>query len=348
MNASIQDVIPDAGINFTLDQNVIGCKIPCFAVSFLAENYLEELGLIRNTDFPEGSSVIEAVACSASAWTRTAKVTVQLRDGTIKNYFLKCAIERGAIMMEGEYTSLNTIHSLMPGFTPQPHGWGKFESSNVYFLLMDFIELKSTPPNPVEFCARVVEMHQKSVSPTGQFGFHVPTWHGKNLQMNTWTSSWAECFVEIISWFFHEDIRVNGHWPEYEAAIEKLTTRVIPILLGVLQADGRSIKPCLVHGDLWDENTGVNVGTGEPVVFDASVLYAHNEYELGMWRREIIRFNQPYIRQYLLRFPPSEPTSQWEDRNRLYSIKFNLGHSISFPGSRLLREQSVVFFSLKC
>lgn len=305
------------------------------------------LGLIQDADLPEGSSIIEALAWGASAWTRTAKVTVQLADGTLKKYFLKCAtLERGEIMMKGEYHCMNTIYNLMPEFAPEPYGWGKFDSANVYFLLMEFLELKASLPNPAKFCARIAEMHQKSVSPTGKFGFHVPTCHGKNLQTNAWTPSWVACFTELFSWFFTEDIRVNGHWPEYEAAFEKLTTRVIPTLLGALQAEGRSIKPCLVHGNLWDENTGVNVETGDPVIFDASSFYAHNEYELGMWRREIIRFNQPYIRQYLLRFPPSEPTSQWDDRNRLYSIKFNLGHSISFPGSRLLREQSVIFISL--
>ncbi|RYP41455.1 hypothetical protein DL768_010494 [Monosporascus sp. mg162] len=84
---------------------------------------------------------------------------------------------------------------------------------------------------------------------------------------------------------------------------------VIPNMLGALQADGRSIKPCLVHGDHWDETTGVNAEAGEPVVFDASVFYVHNKYELGMWQREVICFNQPYIREYLLWFPPSKPAS---------------------------------------
>ena len=207
---------------------------------------------------------------------------------------------------------------------------------------MDFIELKPTLPEPVELCARIVEIHQKSVSPTGKFGFHVPKCHGKNLQMNTWTSSWAECFTEILTWFFNEDVRQNGNWPEYEAAFTKVTSRVIPALLGALQSDGRSIKPCLVHGDLWDKNTGVSVETGEPVVFDASALYAHNEYEIGMWRRDILSFDQSYISQYQSQFPPSEPVDQWDDRNRLYSIKFNLGHSISFPGLWPLRDRSVI------
>jgi hypothetical protein len=26
------------------------------------------------------------------------------------------------------------------------------------------------------------------------------------------------------------------------------------------------------------------------MVFDAAVIYAHNEYELGIWRRKIIKF----------------------------------------------------------
>ncbi|KAG7147265.1 Protein-ribulosamine 3-kinase like protein [Verticillium longisporum] len=94
-----------------------------------------------------------------------------------------------------------------------------------------------------------------------------------------------------------------------------------PALLDPLQSHGRILKPCLVHGDLWEENAGVNIDTQQPVVFDLSCMYAHNEYDLGMWRREVIRFGQPYFRQYLMRMPPSEPASQWDDRNRLYSIK---------------------------
>ncbi|RYP27614.1 hypothetical protein DL767_007619 [Monosporascus sp. MG133] len=134
------------------------------------------------------------------------------------------------------------------------------------------------------------------------------------------------------------DVWVNGPWPEYEAAFEIFTDDVIPNMFGALQADGRSIKPCRVHGGHWDENIGVNAEPGEPVVFDVWVFYAHNEYKLGMWRREAILFNQSYIRQYLLGLPPSESASQWEDRNRLYSIMFNLGQSISFPGPHRLKK----------
>ena len=77
----------------------------------------------------------------------------------------------------------------------------------------------------------------------------------------------------------------------------------------------------------------------EPVVFDSSALYAHNEYELGMWRRKIIKFGEPYFSQYLRHFRPSEPVEQWDDRIRLYSIKFNLAHMIGWPGAPVVEER---------
>ena len=101
---------------------------------------------------------------------------------------------------------------------------------------------------------------------------------------------------------------------------------MIPKVLGPLQSDGRSIKPSLIHGDLWEENTGLKLETGMPVVFDACVMYAHNEMELGMWRHGHYRFGKPYLRQYLSLMPPSEPVDQFDDRNRLYSMKYTLSH----------------------
>jgi protein-ribulosamine 3-kinase len=63
-----------------------------------------------------------------------------------------------------------------------------------------------------------------------------------------------------------------------------------------------------------------------------------------MWRREIIKFGQPYFSQYLRHFRPSEPVEQWDDRIRLYSIKFNLAHMIGWPGAPVVRGQYVLYF----
>lgn len=113
----------------------------------------------------------------------------------------------------------------------------------------------------------------------------------------------------------------------------QLVSEVVPQLLEPLQSDGRVLKPCLVHGDLWEANTGLNSKTGLPVVFDASVMYAHHEFELGMWRADNVRFDEPYYSQYLEHISRSEPVEQFDDRNRLYSIKFKIAHCLGHPNS---------------
>lgn len=77
------------------------------------------------------------------------------------------------------------------------------------------------------------------------------------------------------------DNETNGTWAEYDAACKQLIDVVIPRLLGALQSDGRSITTTLIHGDLWERNIGIDIETGNIVVFDPGCTYAHNEMEFG-------------------------------------------------------------------
>lgn len=299
---------------------------------------------------------MEATTHGTSAWTRTARVSTEMEDRTIKDYFLKvllfkcplvivaadgsdvqCATEDiGRKMIEGEFHSLSEIHTLMPTFAPKPYAWGKFKKSppDTYFILINFIDLETAAVDAMEFCSRLAQLHKNSTSPTGKFGFHITTCHGPNWQNTEWESSWCVYFTRLLRQFFKREIQQNGPWPEYEAAFEEFAKTVIPQLLEPLQSGGRFLKPCLVHGDLWEENTGTDLATGRSVIFDPSVMYAHNEYEFGMWRREIVRFSKVHLRRYFAHIPPSEPVHQWDDRNRLYSMKFNLAHSIALPATK--------------
>ena len=121
----------------------------------------------------------------------------------------------------------------------------------------------------------------------------------------------------------------------------KLIQHVLPCLLNPLQTNGQSIKPCLVHGNLNVENVPTNLATGSPILFDGAALYAHHEYELGMWRRATVNFDDKYFRQYFKHYPPSQPIEHWEDRVCLYSLKFNLAYMVSCPGSEAVRNQYV-------
>jgi protein-ribulosamine 3-kinase len=88
----------------------------------------------------------------------------------------------------------------------------------------------------------------------------------------------------------------------------------------------------------WDLLTVTTLGkTGDTLLFDAGSYFAHNEMELGHWRCEFSsHFRSPvYTRQYLESFPAAEPLEEFDDRNRLYSIKGAINYSAGHPRSHL-------------
>ena len=130
------------------------------------------------------------------------------------------------------------------------------------------------------------------------------------------------------------DIATNGPWEELEEVVDRTVREVVPILLGILESEGRSVKPCLIHGDLWEGNISTETGTGNIFFFDACSYYAHNEMELGIWRTDHHRMkSEAYTQEYLRVMKPSEPRDQWDDRNRLYSCKTRLMYSAHVPGT---------------
>lgn len=62
-----------------------------------------------------------------------------------------------------------------------------------------------------------------------------------------------------------------------ERATEQVITKVVPYLIGDLRHLGKPIKPCLIHGDIWEPNLGTDLETGDLIIFDAGSYYAHNE-----------------------------------------------------------------------
>jgi protein-ribulosamine 3-kinase len=73
------------------------------------------------------------------------------------------------------------------------------------------------------------------------------------------------------------EIKAKGSDPEMEQLLPIIFDRVVPRLLRPLETDGRSVKPSLVHGDLWYANSGLDAESGGSLIFDACCFYAHNE-----------------------------------------------------------------------
>lgn len=91
--------------------------------------------------------------------------------------------------------------------------------------------------------------------------------------------------------------------------------------------------PWLIHGDLWEGNIGTEFETGETYIFDAGAYYAHNEMEIGMWRRQRHKIrSEAYKRAYLQNSTVSDPADEWDGRNRIYCVKMNKIHSAHHAG----------------
>ncbi|MCJ1381209.1 hypothetical protein MMC17_004318 [Xylographa soralifera] len=230
-------------------------------------------------------------------------------------------------MLEGEFISITTIEAVVPGLTPETVGSGNFlKNPEIYFMVVEFLELSQDVPDSDKFTDLVIKMHLQGISPNGMFGFSIPTCDGPLAHPVKWEISWVEFFARLLRSGITTDATACGTWAALESAAEQVISKVIPRLLGTLRFEGEPIKPSLIHGDLWDTNIGLDSKTGRIVVYDAGSYYAHNEMELEIWRviyAEKLGASE-YREAYLRKYPPAEPVAEWDDRNRLYSLKYNL------------------------
>lgn len=286
--------------------------------------------------FPPGSVVLSAESYGSSAWTQTGCITIELPDGEFKKYFMKLALrDHGRNMLLGECTAIATIDFLCPGMVPKPLGWGKFRVGypETYFFIEDFKDMELGLPDPVKLAQRAVQLHSNK-SRNGMFGFDVTTFNGKLNHVTKWEPSWTKFFVRLLSNTLRIDEEANGPWPELAAAAEQVLTAVCPRLLDVLQDQPEPITPSLIHADLWAGNTGTDEETGEVIFYDCGSYYAHNEMELGMWRRDAAQYlGQRYLQEYQQLYRPAEPRAEFDDRNRLYCLQYLINYSVGHAGA---------------
>ena len=81
----------------------------------------------------------------------------------------------------------------------------------------------------------------------------------------------------MLTQYFDTEIRNHGPWEGYQLTFEVLAIQVVPKILEPLQADGRVLKPRLLHCDLWEGNCATNPRTGGPTIFDSAAFHGHNE-----------------------------------------------------------------------
>ncbi|KAL8710860.1 MAG: hypothetical protein Q9220_004663 [cf. Caloplaca sp. 1 TL-2023] len=213
------------------------------------------------------------------------------------------------------------IHAVVPHFTPKPIAWGPcIHYVNYHYCLSEARVMEDKLPDPHAFTKDLAALHQLSESPEGKFGFHVTTFKGDMPHAEGWDWSWERYFAKSLKRDFVLQFGSQGFDPEILDSAPALFSRVIPRLLRPLQSGGRSIKPCLVHGNLEYANQGTDPYTGQCLVLGPCSFYAHNEYEFGPWRLQDSRFGPEYLEAYHSHVPKSPPEEDYEGRLDLYEL----------------------------
>ncbi|KAI5460441.1 glycoside hydrolase superfamily [Mariannaea sp. PMI_226] len=271
---------------------------------------------------PHGCTVTSAKIHGKSFWAQAGWLDVVLSNETPDSFFIKVMSgEEGKNMIMGEFESMNAVHDVLPQFAPRPVVWGTYTRiPETHFFLCEFREMTTDMPEPESFAALLSALHQRSVSPTGKFGFHVTTYAGSLPQFVAWESSCEVFFAKSMRWALDLEMERKGASEELDVLSGALSDKVIPRLLRPLESDGRKVKPSLIHGDLWNANAGISVKDGQPLVFDACCFYAHKEYEFGQWQLACNKFGPEYITAYNSFVERSSPQEDFEGRLDLYRL----------------------------
>ena len=188
-------------------------------------------------------------------------------------------------MLKGEYESMQELYKVAPSFVPRPICWGSCAEPGRHYFLSEFHDLDTGLPSIVDFTREVAKLHNESCSPNNMFGFHITTYNGTLVQDNNWTKSWEESYSNRIRCTLALEEAARGPSEELKELSNSLLEKVIPRLLRPLETQGRTVKPSLLHGDLWIGNIATDKATGHPMIFDSSAYYGHHECEICLHMR---------------------------------------------------------------
>lgn len=134
---------------------------------------------------------------------------------------------------------MKALHETLPTAVPTPRGYGACrDQPGIYFYLCDYIEATQSLPDQVRLGLKLAELHHRSNSPNGMFGFYCPTYDGDQIMNTTWDSNWTTFFKRRIYEAYVLDVERNGHWKLYEDVVQVALDKLIPRLLDALTENG--------------------------------------------------------------------------------------------------------------
>ena len=240
-------------------------------------------------------------------------LTFKVSDGQ-RCYFIKINNKDYLENYQAEAYSLKQLNTLANIASPKVTTLGT--SLDKSFLVLDYIDFsKAKPILWYQLGQQLAQMHYETRH--GQFGWQHDNYIGSTIQPNQWSSNWTTFFADQrIAWqlqLLSERSIVLGN-------IEHIAQVCHDALLH------HQVTPCLVHGDLWQGNTGFS---GEQaMIFDPACYYGDREVDIAM--TELFgHFPDDFYHGYQAEYPLDDGYGQ---RKLVYNFYHILNHANIFGG----------------
>ncbi len=275
-----------------------------------------------------GSSLMIQGAESVSGGDINEAGKIILSDGRV--LFLKYNPEPLPRLFEVEAHGLILLRNTCTVCVPEVYALCEAAEEHPAFILMEWLNLDGsrTPDIMREFGRKLAQMQQHSGE---TYGLNYDNYIGSLSQRNTPTRSWVAFYRDHRLGAQAELAKRLGRLPSYrEKLIDRLRERLGEFI------DESSVKPSLLHGDLWGGN--YLISGGEAVLIDPAVYYGDREVELaftelfGGFSRE---FYEGYNEIW-----PLDPS--YEERKALYQLYPLLVHLNLFGESYGARVDRVL------
>ncbi|KAI8466455.1 MAG: Fructosamine kinase-domain-containing protein [Monoraphidium minutum] len=262
-----------------------------------------------------------------SNWASTYVYTTE--DGS--EFFAKnSGGAKAEAMFRGEALGLKAMYDTATVRIPNVHHVGVLANGRGAFIVMEYLRLGGATDQR-ELGRQMARMHlAEPTDPNaqaGQYGFAVDNTIGATPQPNTWCGDWVEFYRERR---LRHQLDLLG-----DARMTALAQPVLDRLDFWFTDIQGTMKPSILHGDLWSGN--IASADGRPTIFDPATYYGHAEAEWGMsWCAGLSgAFWDGYFE-----VAPKAPL--FEQRRDLYTLYHILNHANLFGGGYGSQAQSIL------
>ena len=242
-----------------------------------------------------------------------------LIETSLERLFLKRNRNPNALdMFMAEKKGLETIAATKTIKTPNVIDIGKYNEHA--YLLLEYIETKNPTDKEMEnFGFQLAELHNSQYD--NHFGFPADNFIGRLHQSNKQHKTWIDFYIE-------ERLQ-----PQFDIALKLnlLSSREIPSkehLHSNLKVYFNTIKPSLLHGDLWSGNYLIS-SNGEVYLIDPATYYGHHKVDIAM-SKLFGSFSNSFYNAYQQVIPFDKNT---DVRIELYQLYYLLAHLNMFGSS---------------